>query len=455
MVKGNKRTKFTLVFILIALLVMLGLGLCACSRASMNIEFVVNGETLSTSDISSESFKVVTPPDKEGFEFQGWYIDDGVWEIKLTKEYIKDNSGGETTVIVYAYYKEQILIIVLPEIDFESKTVLYDGEMHSVEITGSLDEEMTVSYRTNGISGNSMIKAGLYRVEAIFYEHEAFNDEGEYAKIVVGRMVAMLIIEQALVDTPEQRGTPEFTNNHMNVELVNHELFEVVEGGRARSPGEYTAKVMLVDFNNYKWRETDSIYADVVWTIDKGRVAPPTDLWEFNIEETGRDIIFTLREDSDYTVVSAEIGKEPGDYKVVLAFRLSELYEWTVPDETGAYSTTWRVYTQGIKLGWSGTHLVKYEGSNAQNIILPTSIESIGASAFIYCDDITSVTIPNSVMSIGKSAFYGCTSLTIIYIKRESDIGMTMAEGWNDINGRNNDGGLIEVTWDNKDEYNE
>lgn len=43
-------------------------------------------------------------------------------------------------------------------------------------------------------------------------------------------------------------------------------------------------------------------------------------------------------------------------------------------------------------------------------------VTSIGESAFVDCNNLTSVSIPNSVMSISHSAFYGCSSLTSVHI---------------------------------------
>ena len=53
-----------------------------------------------------------------------------------------------------------------------------------------------------------------------------------------------------------------------------------------------------------------------------------------------------------------------------------------------------------------------------QNSVIPSdgSVTSIGASTFLGCTGLTSITIPNSVTSIGSSAFSGCTGLTSVTI---------------------------------------
>ena len=50
------------------------------------------------------------------------------------------------------------------------------------------------------------------------------------------------------------------------------------------------------------------------------------------------------------------------------------------------------------------------------SVAIPSSVTSIGISAFYGCSKLTSITIPNSVISIGSSAFYGCSGLTSITI---------------------------------------
>jgi hypothetical protein len=50
------------------------------------------------------------------------------------------------------------------------------------------------------------------------------------------------------------------------------------------------------------------------------------------------------------------------------------------------------------------------------SIAIPSSVTSIGGSAFSGCTGLTSVSIPSSVTSIGGSAFNGCTALTSVVI---------------------------------------
>ena len=62
-------------------------------------------------------------------------------------------------------------------------------------------------------------------------------------------------------------------------------------------------------------------------------------------------------------------------------------------------------------------HLL-YSDDNTEitNLVIPNSVTTIGAWAFLGCSGLTSVIIPNSVMSIGLSAFYECSKLTSINI---------------------------------------
>ena len=59
--------------------------------------------------------------------------------------------------------------------------------------------------------------------------------------------------------------------------------------------------------------------------------------------------------------------------------------------------------------------LIEYKGK-AKEVVIPSSVTSIGEEAFFGCSSLTSIAIPASVTSIGNSAFDGCSSLTSISI---------------------------------------
>ncbi|HEX3626461.1 MAG TPA: leucine-rich repeat domain-containing protein [Verrucomicrobiae bacterium] len=58
-----------------------------------------------------------------------------------------------------------------------------------------------------------------------------------------------------------------------------------------------------------------------------------------------------------------------------------------------------------------------FQGGGVTNIFIPTSITSIGDSAFEGCAGLTSIIIPNSVTNVGGDAFAQCVSLTAVYFR--------------------------------------
>jgi hypothetical protein len=69
----------------------------------------------------------------------------------------------------------------------------------------------------------------------------------------------------------------------------------------------------------------------------------------------------------------------------------------------------------------SGTSITAIQG-NPTSIVLPSSVTSIGASAFLNCTSLTSISMPG-VTSIGANAFNGCSSLTSVSMPAVTTIG--------------------------------
>lgn len=80
--------------------------LFSCSGIKFKVEFIVDGEvykTVSTRDKSE--IDVPKNPEKEGFDFDGWYLDNGRWNNKFTANSLLDAPISDDMVLkVYAKF---------------------------------------------------------------------------------------------------------------------------------------------------------------------------------------------------------------------------------------------------------------------------------------------------------------------------------------------------------------
>ncbi len=90
-------------------------------------------------------------------------------------------------------------------------------------------------------------------------------------------------------------------------------------------------------------------------------------------------------------------------------YSCSGLTSINVSDSNPKYSSV-----DGMLCNKDQTKLIAVPNGKTSSIILPSSLTSIGSSAFEGCSGLTSITLPSSVRSIEFWAFFNCSGLTSI-----------------------------------------
>ncbi len=106
--------KFFLIFLL-SIFLALTTTFFACKKIDIKykVDFVVDGEVVATVGTDSETIKMPKNPTKEGYSFEGWYWDDGLWYEEFTLVSIAEQPlRDENNFKVYAKFKSTEYFIV-------------------------------------------------------------------------------------------------------------------------------------------------------------------------------------------------------------------------------------------------------------------------------------------------------------------------------------------------------
>lgn len=85
---------------------------------------------------------------------------------------------------------------------------------------------------------------------------------------------------------------------------------------------------------------------------------------------------------------------------------ISDIASWCAKDKSD--------WLEGLED--SNGYKLYVNGVEVKELVIPSSVTSIGKESFIFCSGITSVVIPNGVTDIRSSAFYGCNALTSVTV---------------------------------------
>lgn len=83
-----------------------------------------------------------------------------------------------------------------------------------------------------------------------------------------------------------------------------------------------------------------------------------------------------------------------------------------ITDLAAWYKISFSVYSNPLQYA----HHLYLNGKEVKDLVIPSSVTTIGSYAFEGCVGLTSVTIPNSITSIEESAFASCSGLTQVTI---------------------------------------
>ena len=120
----------------------------------------------------------------------------------------------------------------------------------------------------------------------------------------------------------------------------------------------------------------------------------------------GKWVIIANNNITKATIKEDTIGIAEGAFSI--CYKLTSI---SIGEKNDNYSSH-----EGILYNKDKTEIILVPKAIAGDIILPSSLISIGDAAFYNCSSLTSVTIPDGVTSIGGSAFRNCSSLTSITI---------------------------------------
>lgn len=344
------------------------------------------------------------------------YTNAGVYpvEAKISKEGYKTLVLTATLTINKATYD-------MSGVEFVDKTVVYNGEVQRIEISGSLPQGVTVTYENN-----DKTDVGIYEVIAKFTgdsnNYEAIADMTASLTIEEVKGTEGLIYEKINEDTEYSVVGYEGSESDVVIQSM-HENLPVTSIGERAFDGcsgltSITIPDSVISIGNWAFAYCSGLTSitipDSVTSIGLGALNGCSGLKSITIPFVGRvsngvanfhfGAIFGAL---NYSNNSSYV---PKSLKEVIITGGASIGSYAFNDCTDLTSITIPDSVRRIE------NCAFYNCSKLISIMIPDGVTSIGDSAFEDCRGLTSITIPDSVTSIGDRVFYGCTGLTSLTI---------------------------------------
>ena len=164
----------------------------SCSNVEFKISFIVDGKLYATVDTNgAEAIRLPVDPQKEGYEFRGWYWDEGTWQQPFTANSLL-YTPISSDVEVYAYFAEP----GTPNPD-EGNNEENNGEnvkwSNSPYHAVSCDTNLVYSY-TDSVNNYFVFKIGEVRnVPLHIYDSQGHDG---YRDVFIGETIETVNIEK-------------------------------------------------------------------------------------------------------------------------------------------------------------------------------------------------------------------------------------------------------------------
>lgn len=216
--------------------------LTACTNV-YNVNFIVDGETYLSIEVSEkETITIPDEPTKEYHTFNGWFLDEGVWEQPINEETAQTITLTED-LNVYAYFT----LNTIEGVTFENDTFTYDGEEKTIEVQ-NLPDGATVTYSPS----NVYVDAGSYPITA------TITKENYIDKV----LTATLTIQKAVMTDINFDDTTILAGNPTTIEAFGYPEGSTVtytNNGPFSEKGTYFIDVKIENPNYFTYEKTATL----------------------------------------------------------------------------------------------------------------------------------------------------------------------------------------------------
>ena len=249
---------------------------------------------------------------------------------------------------------------------------------------------------------------GNIQITVLAAQNEYNSKENEMSQEAFVEEITELNTEEAFVETINIQETivEECTNETViNTEVSTEETTEVETEASTKEATEVETEVST--------EEATEVETEV---LTEEATEAETEILTEEATEAETEILTEEATEAETEVLTEEATEVETE---VLTEETTEIYEMEIQ-----FVDTASAETPESDFTWSGTTIVKYNGSDKE-VIIPEKAQKIDASAFKSNNTIESVTIGKNVTSIGSYAFENCINLKSVTfntnkIKREN-----------------------------------